>query len=43
VAVEVRWPSGQVDHYPGLAGDTAYALVEGTSEAKPLKAWPGAR
>jgi tetratricopeptide (TPR) repeat protein len=31
--VEVRWPSGYVDHYTGLAGDSAYVLREGQKQA----------
>ncbi len=38
--VEVRWPSGRVDRYAGLAADTAYRLREGRAEASPL---PGRR
>ena len=38
-AVEVRWPSGRVDRYAGLAADTGYHLREGDPEAKPLKGW----
>jgi hypothetical protein len=32
-SVEVRWPSGQVDHHEGLIADREYRLVEG---AKPM-------
>jgi enediyne biosynthesis protein E4 len=37
--VEVRWPSGQVDRHRDLAADTGYLLIEGDSEARPLKGW----
>jgi hypothetical protein len=33
-AVEVRWPSGHVDCYTGLAGDAAYVLREGQKSAR---------
>ena len=39
-SVEVRWPSGRVDRYAGLAADGAYRLREGRAEASPL---PGRR
>ena len=29
-SVEVRWPSGQVDHHEGLIADREYRLREGT-------------
>jgi hypothetical protein len=35
-AVEVRWPSGQVDRHENLEADTGYHLREGEREAKPL-------
>jgi hypothetical protein len=35
-SVEVRWPSGRVDRYAGLAADTGYRLREGRAEASPL-------
>jgi enediyne biosynthesis protein E4 len=38
-SVEVRWPSGQVDRYSGLAADTGYLLHEGLSEAATLPGW----
>lgn len=41
-AVEVRWPSGQVQQFPGLPADRAYRLVEGAGRAEPL-ATPVAR
>ena len=40
-ALEVRWPSGRVDRYAGLAADMGYHLREGDPEAKPLKGWEG--
>jgi len=41
-AVDVRWPSGHIDHYTGLAGDAAYVLREGQKRvdrvwARPLR------
>jgi hypothetical protein len=35
--VEVRWPSGRVDHHRDLAADTGYLLREGESLPRPLK------
>ncbi len=37
-SLEVRWPSGRVDHFQDLAGDTAYRLREGEPELKLEKA-----
>jgi thioredoxin-like negative regulator of GroEL len=37
--LEVRWPSGRVDRYHGLAGDTGYLLREGSPEPRPLPGW----
>jgi enediyne biosynthesis protein E4 len=34
LAVEVRWPSGHIDRYTGLAGDAAYLLREGQEQAR---------
>jgi hypothetical protein len=34
--VEVRWPSGRIDRFEHLAGDTGYHLREGDQEPKPL-------
>ncbi len=34
--IEVRWPSGHVDHYRDLPGDTGYRLCEGDSVPRPL-------
>jgi hypothetical protein len=39
-SVDVRWPSGQVDHHGGLTADREYRLREGT---KPLEATHGPR
>jgi hypothetical protein len=39
-AVEVRWPSGEVSRYAGLAADSAYLLREGKAEPTPLRGWP---
>ena len=33
-SVEVRWPSGRVDRYEGLAADTGYLLREGDPRAE---------
>jgi hypothetical protein len=38
-SVEVRWPSGKVDRYSGLAADMGYLLREGLSEASTLPGW----
>ena len=38
-AIEVRWPSGRVDRYTGLAADAAYLLREAQSEVGPLPGW----
>ena len=35
--VEVRWPSGRVDHHRDLAADTGYLLREGETLPRPLK------
>jgi enediyne biosynthesis protein E4 len=34
--VEVRWPSGRMDTYDGLAADTGYRLREGNAKPAPL-------
>jgi hypothetical protein len=34
--LEVRWPSGAVQHWTGLAADRGYRLVEGEPDAAPL-------
>jgi enediyne biosynthesis protein E4 len=36
-SVEVRWPSGRVNHFTNLQGDRAYRLIEGDESAKPLE------
>ncbi len=38
-SVELRWPSGEVSGYDGLAADCAYLLREGQAEATPLRGW----
>jgi tetratricopeptide (TPR) repeat protein len=38
--VEVRWPSGHVDHYANLVADAGYLLREGQPQAEPLPGWP---
>jgi enediyne biosynthesis protein E4 len=40
--VEVRWPTGTIDHFSGLGADTGYLLREGDAAAVPLKRF-GAR
>lgn len=35
-SIEIRWPSGHVDHYGELAADRGYLLREGETVAKPL-------
>jgi enediyne biosynthesis protein E4 len=35
--VEVRWPTGKIDHYSGLNADAGYLLREGHSVAVPLE------
>jgi enediyne biosynthesis protein E4 len=37
--LEVRWPSGHIDHFRGLAVDTGYRLREGQMHASPLPGW----
>ena len=39
-SVEVRWPTGRIDRFGPLEADTAYRLVEGAREARPLEGWP---
>ena len=34
--LDVRWPSGRVDHYEGLEADRGYLLREGANTAQPL-------
>jgi enediyne biosynthesis protein E4 len=38
-SVDVRWPSGRVDHFSKLAADTGYRIREGDSIARPLPGW----
>ena len=38
-ALEVRWPSGRVDHYTNLEADAAYHLREGQIEVPRLRGW----
>ncbi len=37
--VEIRWPSGRVDHYTGLTVDRGYLIREGRSQAGLLPGW----
>ncbi len=37
--VEVRWPSGRVDRYTNLAGDTGHLLREGNPVPRALAGW----
>jgi tetratricopeptide (TPR) repeat protein len=37
--VDVRWPSGRVDHYADLAADAGYLIREGDPVARPLPGW----
>jgi tetratricopeptide (TPR) repeat protein len=37
--IEVRWPSGRRDQYPGVQADCGYLLVEGEKTARPMKGW----
>ena len=43
VSVEVTWQGGRVDRFEGLKADTAYHIIEGSTQARPLEGWPGAR
>lgn len=38
--VEVRWPSGRVDRFEGIAAGSGYVLREGASLAEPLSGFP---
>ena len=38
-SVDVRWPSGRVDHFSNLAADTGYRLREGDTLARRLPGW----
>jgi hypothetical protein len=40
-SVEVRWPSGRVDRFSGLAADAVYRLHEGSAEAEQVGVAPG--
>jgi enediyne biosynthesis protein E4 len=35
-SVEVRWPSGKIEHLSGLKADVFYRIVEGSSVAIPV-------
>jgi hypothetical protein len=39
-AIEVRWPSGRVDHFRDLPADTGYLIREGDEKALPLAGFP---
>jgi tetratricopeptide (TPR) repeat protein len=41
VSVEVRWPSGRIDRYDGLAVDRGYRLREGDVSARPMAGFAG--
>jgi tetratricopeptide (TPR) repeat protein len=41
--IEVRWPSGRRDRYPGVQSDGGYLLVEGEKIAQQMKGWKSAR
>jgi len=43
VAVEVRWPDGQVDRHQRLRPDAAYRLIQGQADPAPLPGWPAGR
>ena len=38
-SVDVRWPSGRIDHYSNLSADTGFSLREGDSATHPLAGW----
>ena len=38
-SLDLRWPSGRVDHFSNLSADTGYRLREGDSIARPLGGW----
>lgn len=38
-SIEVRWPSGRVDHHSDLAADAGYLLREGDPRARVLPGW----
>jgi len=37
--VEIRWPSGHVGRYVGLAADAGYLIREGQARPSPLQGW----
>jgi len=39
-SVDVRWPSGQVDHHAGLSADREYRLREGSPPVEVRKGHP---
>jgi hypothetical protein len=39
--VEVRWPSGRLDRFRGLAADAGYLIREGDPQPRPLAGFPG--
>jgi len=39
--LEVRWPSGRVDHHEGLSADRGYLVREGDKSLRPLRGWEG--
>jgi enediyne biosynthesis protein E4 len=39
-AIEITWPSGNVDRYVGLSADTGYLLREGQVRPEPLPGFP---
>jgi tetratricopeptide (TPR) repeat protein len=39
-SVEVRWPTGRVDHFGPFGADAGYVLREGASQAEPLRGFP---
>lgn len=38
--IEVRWPSGTVDHLKGVAANRSYTLVEGSGTLQPMETRP---
>jgi hypothetical protein len=42
-AIEVRWPSGRVDHFRDLPVDTGYLIREGDERALPLPGFPSVK
>jgi hypothetical protein len=39
--LDVRWPSGRIDHYQGLNVDQGYLVREGDTVVRPLPGWEG--